>query len=186
MRIKCNPQKIDVGPNYAQVCIGERSLHLRKPFASEAAELLRWTFDTEQIAQTEMKNRLDAVDADEPAAQWAILRDSNRYIEALRGRLIGSVWAHEELELECLDDTHPTPEALGLAVYAELHRDNWSSEEIDALHSAIVEMLLKLGSQRYNAKNVEHILSFGDAPREDKSLTCIAISDCDTGETRGA
>ena len=51
MIARSNPLDICAGSNYAMVEIGERQVHVRKPFASEAAELLRWTFDTERIAQ---------------------------------------------------------------------------------------------------------------------------------------
>ena len=179
---RSNPLDICAGSNYAMVEIGDRRVHVRKPFASEAAELLRWTFDTERIAQVEMKERLEAVENEDPSQQWAILRDSNQYIEALRGRLIGSVWNHSEYELECTNDDHPTPEAFGLAVYGELHRANWSAEEIDALHSAVVEMLLKLGSQRYNAQKVNHILNFGEAQEAPKP-SCTVTSGSNTSAT---
>lgn len=182
---RSNPLVITVGPNYALVSVGDRSVHVRKPFASEAAELLRWTFETEKTAQIEMQERMDAVEEGDVSKQWEILRDSNRYIEALRGRLIGAVWSHEKFDLECINTDHSTPEAFGMAVYGELHLANWSAEEIDALHSAVVEMLLKLGSQRYNARKVEHILNFGEAPEVPKP-TCTATSASNTSETLGA
>lgn len=181
MIARSNPLDVIAGPNYAMVQIGDREIFIRKPFASEAAELLRWTFDTEKVAQIEIKERLEAAD-DDPSQQWAILRDSNKYIEAMRGRLIGSVWAHRDLELECTAEDHSTPEAFGLAVYRELHEANWSAEEIDALHSAVIEMLLKLGSQRYNARKVNHILNFGEAQEVPKP-SCIATSGLNTSET---
>ena len=179
---RSNPLSICAGPNYALVELAERRIHIRKPFASEAAELLRWTFDTEKLAQVEIKERLEAVEGGDPSQQWAILRDSNQYIEALRGRLIGSVWAHETYELECVNSDHSTPEAFGMSVYRELHEANWSAEEIDALHSAVVEMLLKLGSQRYNARKVNHILNFGEALEVPKP-SCIATLGSNTSET---
>ncbi len=182
---RSNPLDIVTGPNYAMVEIGERQIYIRKPFASEAAELLRWTFDTEKVAQIEIKERLEAAGEDDPSQQWAILRDSNQYIEALRGRLIGSVWAHQDLELECVNDDHPTPESFGMAVYRELHEANWSAEEIDALHSAVVEMLLKLGSQRYNARKVNHILNFGEA-QEALKPSCTSTLGSDTSAILGA
>lgn len=185
MILRTQPLSLSVGPGYCLAEIGERRIFLRKPMASEAAELLRWTFDTENVSQAEIKQRLeDCEDGDFPT-QMAILRDSNQYIEAMRGRVIGKCWSDEKHELESVHQEYPTPEAFGLAVYAELFEDGWTGDEIDALHSACLELLMKLGQQRYNGVKVSHILNFGEAPAE-KKPSCTSISESVTLATPGA
>lgn len=185
MILRPQPLSLSVGPGYCLAEIGERQIFLRKPMASEAAELLRWTFDTENVSQAEIKQRLEDCEEGDFPTQMAILRDSNQYIEAMRGRLIGKCWSDVTHELESIHKDFPTPEAFGLAVYAELFEDGWTVDEIDALHSAVLELLMKLGQQRYNATKVTHILNFGEAPKVTKPL-CTATSESDTSETLGA
>ena len=167
---RSNPLNITVDANYATVDIGtgesSRQVFIRKPMSSEAAELIRWSFDTERSATVEIGKRFDECDEDDNGKKFAIIRDSQAYIEAMRGRLIGSVWSDPEYDLEANTAQHATPELYGVAVYKELFDARWNPGEIDALHTAVMEMLIQLGNNRYNGAKVEHVLNFGRPPQE--------------------
>ncbi len=123
---------------------------------SRSAEIVRWMYATAKAADADVKALVDS----ESATEFEALVLANQYKEAIHGRVVGLLWAHEDYDLECIAAEFATPEDMGIAVFAELYEHGYSEEEIESLYGSCLELCLHQ-AQRRPGGEVTRILNFG-------------------------
>ena len=121
-------------------------------------------YATAKAADAEVRAMVDS----ETATEFEALVLANQYKEAIHGRVVGLLWAHEDYDLECITGEYTTPEDMGIAVFAELYEHGYSEEEIESLYSSCLELCVRQ-AQRRPGGEVTRILNFGRPVPEEKT-----------------